>query len=167
MTHVARNRFEHIVQTFDIALSNTDSPVSLAFTDEYADNQGLGSIVNTERYELTRTHEVQSYTLDSFVWQHSISYVDLVKIDIQGGEWSLLQGGVRVFSEMGPDLLMEFSPNDLRENGKDSTDLARVVEDFGYRIYTLNADGTAGRRLFASSLNPDFRAPNVLCTKRL
>jgi FkbM family methyltransferase len=165
ITHIIRNGLDDRVYPFDLALSNANGPVDLAFTDEDADNQALGSIVNTCRDGLNRRLQVKGCTLDSFVAQHHIARIDLMKIDIQGAEWFLLEGGSRVFSDMAPDLLIEISPLDLNEIGKNSRQLAELIESFGYRIYTLNADGTPGCRLLASSLDTDFSASNVLCTR--
>jgi len=167
VTHIARNGLDGVVYPFDLALSNVNGPVNLAFTDDDADNQALGSIVNTGRDGLTRQAIVQGCTLDSFVAQHRIASIDFMKIDIQGAEWFLLEGGSRVFSDMGPELLMEVSPLDLKEIGKNSRQLAQLIESFGYRIYTLNADGTPGHRLLASFLDTAFSASNVLCTKKI
>lgn len=163
--HITRNGFENMVKASQLALSNVNGPVNLAFGDENADNQGLGSLVNGCRDGLTERVQVQGCTLDAFVLQQGIIRIDFMKIDIQGAEWFLLQGGGHVFTDMGPDLLMEVSPVDLAPIGKDSRQLAQLVESFGYHIYSLRADGTPDRRLPASSLAPAFTASNVLCTK--
>ena len=164
--HVRRNRLEHIIKPFAVAVSNTESAVSLAFTDENADNQALGSIVNTRRNELTREVTVRACTLDGFVERHGLATIDFIKMDIQGGEWLALQGGRAVFTKLGPDLLIEISPLDLNEIGKDSRQLAELLEDFGYAIYMLRRDGTPGPRMHARDVHPAFSAQNVLCTKR-
>jgi len=163
--HIDRNGAGDIVQAVDVALSDTNGRVNLAFADEYGDNQGLGSVVNTRRRELTRRAVVRSYTLDSFAEEHALRRIDFMKIDIQGGEWLLLQGAKRVLSEIGPDLLIELSPLDLMEIGKDSRQLADLIEEFGYRIYPLFGNGMPGPCLRASAIDPAFSAANVFCTK--
>lgn len=165
-SHVARNGLGSVVRAFEVALTNADGPVDMAFADPDADQQGLGSIVNTNRDGLSQKSRVQGWALDSFVSEHGISRLDFMKVDIQGGEWFLLEGGAKVFSRMGPDLLMEISPFDLVAIGKDSRQLAQLIESYGYTIYTLRLDGMPVRRLSAASLDPGFSAQNVLCTKR-
>jgi FkbM family methyltransferase len=166
IAHIARNGYDDRVYPFDLALSNANGPIDLAFSDEGADNQALGSIVNTCREGLTQRVRVRGCTLDSFVAQHRIPSIDFMKIDIQGAEWFLLEGGSRVFSDIGPDLLIEVSPLDLNEIGKNSRQLAQLIESFGYRIFTLNTDGRPGHQLLASAVDKGFSASNVLCTKR-
>lgn len=166
VAHIERNGLGYAAKPFDIALSNTKGPISIAFSPEDADNQALASIVNTSRKELTRRIEIQACTLDAFVEQHGITRIDFMKIDIQGGEWLLLEGGAQVFSTLSPDLLMEISPLDLQAIGRDSRQLMQMVEGFGYSVFTLQPNGTPGARLSASSIDPGFSASNVLCTKR-
>jgi FkbM family methyltransferase len=166
LTHIARNRCGRNVQAFDLALSDSNSRVLLSFTDPSADNQALGSIVNTHRSGLTRQADVQTCTLDHFVAEYGIPRIDFMKVDIQGAEWLLLQGGQQVFSRLAPELLMEISPSDLCQIGRDSRQLAALLEGFSYEIYSLGRDGKPEERLCASTLDPSFRASNVLCTKR-
>jgi len=165
ITHIARNGFGKNILAFAVALSDSNAPVQLAFTDQSADNQALGSIVNTHRAGLTRHIEVQGQTLDSFVVERGISRIDFMKVDIQGAEWLMLQGASDVLSRMQPELMLEISPSDLAEIGKDSRQLASLIESFGYQIYALERDGRPGRRLHAASLDPTFKASNVLCSK--
>lgn len=165
ISHIQRNRADAVVKAFDVALSDANGLVTFAFADENADNQALGSIVNKSRDELTRQTVVEGCTLDSFVDKYAINRIDFIKIDIQGGEWLLFEGGKRVFSELGPDLLIEISPLDLIQIGKDSRQLTKRIEAFGYGIYTLGNNGEPLRRLQASKIDPNFDCSNVLCTK--
>jgi len=165
-SHVARNSMEDVVRAFEVALAKVDGPVDMAFTAPDADQQGLGSIVNTNRDGLSQQMRVQGRALDSFVSEHGIPRINFMKVDIQGGEWFLLEGGAKVFSTMGPDLLMEISPFDLAAIGKDSRQLAQLIESYGYTIYTIRLDGTPWRRISAATLDPGFSAQNVLCTKQ-
>jgi len=103
-------------------------------------------------------------TLDDFVAHHRLTRVDLMKVDIQGGEPALLRGGRRTLTELGPDLLMEISPEDLRAAGSDSRELCRMLEECGYRIHHLTA-GRIGPRIPADAVTPTFAATNVYCTR--
>ncbi len=162
--HIEDNELQETVKPFEIALSNTNGTVKIAFMGEDADNQAVGSIVNTSRKELTRHLDIKSQTLDSFVEEHGINALHLMKIDIEGGEWFLLEGGRQAFSRLSPTLLMEFS-SDLRDIGRDSAQLAQLIESFGYSIFSVSPKGKPDRRLHAKSIAPEFTAANVYCAK--
>jgi len=130
-------------------------------------NQGLGSLVNLDHPELDCCIEIQTTTIDEFMHEKGIDHVDIMKVDIQGGEILLLKGGTRFFSSNeAPDLLMEVSPSDLRSLGLSSKDELRLLEDYGYAIYEVTSRGQIGRQIFADSIASDFAASNVFCSKR-
>jgi FkbM family methyltransferase len=163
--HVRRNHGEEVVRIHPVALSNQSGSASIAVADSEATNQGQASLVNRSNPELRNTIEVPTITVDEFVAQNAIGRIDVMKIDIQGAEIFLLEGGRKVFGEMGPDLLMEVSPEDLACLGKDSRDLLTMVEGYGYRLYELKG-ATPGRRVAAGDVAPDYYCDNILCTKR-
>jgi FkbM family methyltransferase len=165
--HVERNRLASIVHTHAIALSDQTGSCEMTFADVSQDNQGLGSIVDAGAKPGSMKTTVETMTLDDFVAEHSIRKLDLMKVDIQGAEVKLLEGGQRTFTELSPDLLMEISPEDLACMGKTSADLCRLIESYGYRIHHLTKSGTIGARIDASQVPPHFAATNVYCTKKL
>ena len=162
--HVQRNRVDAVVRIHPVALSNQTGTASIAIADSEASNQGQASLVNRSNPELKKTIDVPTITVDEFVARNGIGRIDVMKIDIQGAEIFLLDGGRKVFGEMGPDLLMEVSPEDLACMGKNSRDLLSMVEGYGYRLYELKG-ATPGRRLAAADVAPDYYCDNILCTK--
>ena len=163
--HIGRNQLDGVVLPFRIALSSTNGSLDIACADDRADNQGLGSIVNTANPNVTRRETVETRTIDAFVANQKIERVDLIKIDIQGAEYALLEGGAHVFGTLGPDLLIEISPDDLSQAGKTSRDLCAKLEAYGYTIHALHGS-RIGRRIDANTVAPDFHAVNVYCTKK-
>ncbi|MEQ7127290.1 FkbM family methyltransferase [Actinopolymorpha sp. B11F2] len=163
--HVERNGMTQVVNVHPIALSNQTGTASFAVADSDASNQAQGSLVTRNNPSLTRLLDVTTVTLDEFVEQQKVDRIDLMKIDIQGSEIFLLEGGKRTFSELGPDLLMEVSPEDLVNIGKSSQDLLEMVESYGYFVFEL-AHGTPSKRVTSASVPPDYYNPHVLCTKR-
>jgi FkbM family methyltransferase len=162
--HVGHNHLQDVVHTHPIALSDQTGPCTIAFPGADQDNQGLGSIVNLGPKSGAARATASAMTLDDFVAEHGLTRLDLMKVDIQGGEPALLRGGRRTFAELGPDLLMEVSPEDLRAAGSDSRELCRMLDEYGYRIHHLTG-GRVGRRIHASEVTPAFAATNVYCTR--
>jgi FkbM family methyltransferase len=162
--HVERNRLQGVVHAHPMALSDRTGPCTIAFPAAAQDNQGLGSIVNLGPKSGAARATASAMTLDDFVVNHGLTRLDLMKVDIQGGEPALLRGGRRTLTELGPDLLMEISPEDLRAAGSDSRELCRMVEEYGYRIHHL-AGGRVGQRIDVKDVAPSFAATNVYCTR--
>jgi len=163
--HITRNHMENILHPHPIALSDQTGQTEIAFADPSADNQGLASITNlTNKAGPLRT-VIPTQTLDDFVQQQNIQQIDLIKIDIQGAEPRFLTGAQNSLKRLRPQLLMEFSPDDLRQANLTSRDLAQQIATLGYQIHPLTKRG------FAPALNPatlpeSFAAPNVLCTPK-
>ena len=163
--HIERNAAKN-VSAFELALSNQTGRCNIAAGDANADNQGLASIVNPGHAAAVATIEIETQTLDDFVKAHAIARIDVMKIDIQGAEAFLLEGGSGVFgSAQAPDLFMEISPDDLKGAGKNSRELCAMIESFGYSIFELK-HGSVGQKIKASEVRPDFHATNVFCSKR-
>ncbi len=164
--HIERNNLQAIVRAHAIALSDQTGTAEIAFADASQDNQGLGSIVDRGGKPGSMKATVETMTLDDFAARHDIRRLDLMKVDIQGAEPRLLEGGRRVLTELSPDVLMEISPEDLACAGKTSADLCRLIESYGYQMFHLTKSGGVGARIVASEVREDFSATNVYCTKK-
>lgn len=69
------------------------------------------------------------------------SRVDIVKIDVEGGELYVLQGMKRILTE-NPSikLLMEFAPAHLRRAGTEPTALLEEIRSLGFTIQAINEE---------------------------
>jgi FkbM family methyltransferase len=164
--NLARNDCDRIVSVHPLALSNATGEARLAVAAVDADNQGLASLVAAGTDRLTGMLTVQTVTLDDFVAERRIDRIDFMKIDIQGAEILLLEGGRRTLAELRPDLIVEVSPADMAGIGKTSRDLLRALEGCGYQIHELRSDGTPGPRIDVSAVPPDFDRENIFCTMK-
>ena len=100
-------------------------------------------------------HEVLSITIDDFIRTNSISKVDWVKMDIEGGEPSALRGMVTTIEKWRPAFLFE--------NESGGAESANLLRQSGYAIGTVNLSGefvedTSGGNLFAF---PRERMPKI------
>ncbi len=164
--HVERNGFHDVVSIHDCALSSADGEMELALAAEGEPNQGMASLVDRSPAALSRRLTVPTRSLDSLAAEWGLEQVDLMKVDIQGAEIWLLEGGAELFARCGPDLLMEVAPRELRGMGADSRDLLAKVEEMGYSCYRLRSSGRIGARLRASRTAPDFSSSGILCSRR-
>ena len=74
-------------------------------------------------------------TLDSVLAGHE---VDVIKIDIEGGELGALRGAVKVLSEQRPTVMFESAPGCGARLGYSTTALWRFLDELGYLIVAPN-----------------------------
>jgi len=73
-------------------------------------------------------------TLDGFVEREGIERLNLIKIDVDGHELSVLQGGLEVLKKFRPILVMELSPYVHRERNHDFGVFVALLRDAGYSL---------------------------------
>jgi len=82
--------------------------------------------------------KVPTITIDLFCERHNIKTIDLLKLDIQGGELLALKGAVNMLQKGGINLIYsEVNFGDLYEGQAMFQDIAAYLNDFGYRTYGL------------------------------
>src|SRR5690606_31499875 len=77
------------------------------------------------------SERVRCIRLDGWVQQSRLQGVGLVKIDVEGHELAVLEGGAEFFKKQRPDLIIEFNLPTLRSSSSDAAE--RLLE----RLYSL------------------------------
>lgn len=127
-----RNVFSH-----NIALSNTCGYLDFNISHDGYDawnSLGYPSAGNV----ITKT-TVWADTLDNLIQEYQINKVDLIKIDVEGWEIQVLQGGSKYFSK--PDsaaLLVEFTDQNLNNAGFTAHSLYHLIVSYGYKLYSYD-----------------------------
>lgn len=127
-----------LIQIEEIALS--DQKRIMHFTSGCA-NSGGGKLTN----EKTGV-EVKVNTLDSFVSEHDLQRVDLIKIDVEGFEPRVLKGANRTIETYKPILIIEITDEWFRVNGSSASEIINHLFGLGYTIYS-DAFGSVKRVL--------------------
>ena len=79
-------------------------------------------------------------TLDAVVARQGLSRVDMVKIDVEGGEAGVVAGAQKVLTTSRPVLLMELNERALHAQGQSAEALLGVLrEEMDYEILTFSA----------------------------
>lgn len=76
-------------------------------------------------------------TLDIAAEQQGWKSIDLVKMDVDGNELFVLQGGKNFFRRFHPPILMEFAPYLYQEHGYSLKDLVDFLSAMNYRCQLL------------------------------
>jgi FkbM family methyltransferase len=115
------------------------------------------------RGRLVSTGSVEVDTLDAFVQREGVDRLDLMKIDVDGHELSVLRGGLGVLTKFKPVLLMEMSPYVHAEEHSSFSGLVALLRSAGYSI--LHASTWDPLPLQADKLEaliPDGASINVI-----
>jgi hypothetical protein len=99
----------------------------------------IAGVDDSRRHAIHRgygtTDTVDFATLDSYVRSRNIPRIDLIKLDVDGFEHKVVQGGVATLRTHRPLLVMELGVYSLREAGDRVEDLLAALSSLGYRFY--------------------------------
>ena len=76
------------------------------------------------------TYRVKSIKLDDVIRRLNIKKVDLIKIDVEGAEYRVLRGGIRILKKVNPKLVIE-----IHENlGVNKDIILKFLSKFNYKV---------------------------------
>ena len=85
---------------------------------------------------------VNIISLDEYVREQNIQRVDVIKLDVEGGEIDVLRGAAKVFGEMRPLLICEVLDATTHAWGYDASEIIRAVRNYDYDWFDFNSDGS-------------------------
>ena len=99
----------------------------------------LGRFAN-DGVQAESVEQVQVRTLDDVVAEQKLGRLDVIKIDVEGAEASVIAGGKSTLCTMRPVMLLEISDKALRGQGSDAQKLIATVRDeMEYEIGVFSA----------------------------
>ena len=130
LDNVNINRLQNLVKAQNIGLSDTSCKL------QFTTNHDAVNYVTTEFKRNNNIAEVEVRTLDSIV-QNQVP--ELIKIDVEGFETKVIEGGQRTFSNnQGPNaVLMELRGHGSRY-GFNEQDLHRRMLEYGYGAFVYD-----------------------------
>lgn len=90
------------------------------------------------RAEDQATNGTEVVSLDAFVKQEKLARLNFVKIDVEGFEPFVIQGGASTLGTLKPVLCVEVVDGHLRRNGYTRNDLMQLICDLGYTYIRMN-----------------------------
>lgn len=136
----------------NISLNNLGNviPIKMALSDKTGlgklskSNNNFGNhILNANGINVS-THpdivDVEVSTLDDIIQQYKIdpARIKLIKLDTEGSEIAVLQGGSRFIKEYRPNIIFEFSPSLLKICGYSPFDVLSFIDRYDYTPYVIN-----------------------------
>lgn len=130
--HVTINNMTGVIHTNRLALSNKEGRANLI---ERADNSGAARLGDD-----ASGIPVKVSTLDAFFSQSGITRLDAMKIDVEGYEIQVLQGGRETIERFKPLIIAEFWTTGLSRVGASVEELATQLTSMGYLLYVPKKD---------------------------
>jgi FkbM family methyltransferase len=122
------------VTVFPLALSNREEDLELLVAPiEKSGHNTLGAFGFDTR--LDHKERVRSVTLDSLVQEQQLRRVDIIKMDIEGGEEAALRGARETIDQYHPLLFLELSHRSLQHQNSSAASLLALLSDYGYRVH--------------------------------
>lgn len=123
-----RNRISHTNSLLKVNLKSKDS---IEIAKATAEN-------NTKFFDdFNEEIQVSTVTLDGFSRQHSVNKIDLLKIDVQGAECSVLAGG-RATLEHTKVVILEVSFYDYYEKSSTFLEVEQILSPLGFRLFSIS-----------------------------
>jgi FkbM family methyltransferase len=144
----------------EVAVSEKEGSARLSQYEPGA--EVFGSLGNHRRMprSIIGSEEVKTITLDTYVREQRIPKIDLIKIDIEGGELPALRGAEWILCQAdAPTIVLEMSDINTVGFGYKALDIWDYLSEFGYCMYRFDRRG----RICGLAERPvDFTQPQNL-----
>jgi FkbM family methyltransferase len=135
-------------------------------------NRGMASTISCGNIA-NHLGNIEVIALDHYVSEQNIKRVDVIKIDIEGGELSALRGMNSVLRRFGPALHIELNTPSCQAAGYLPRDILNFLQHHGYRFFeivsTRNLLPFQNPQYFFKPfvhIHPTRNAQNIFCIKR-
>lgn len=129
----------HNVTVCPVAVSNQPGSALLKLPSD--NHWGLSTLgADPLRFGEYATRSVECIDLDSFVAKEKISKVDFIKIDVEGWELFVLQGGREMIKRDRPIILMEFNGNNMAQCHVSPDQVTALLADLGYQWELISSE---------------------------
>ncbi len=88
-----------------------------------------------------RTEKINTRKLDDYVEENDIQRLDVLKLDVEGGELNVLRGGLESLASFRPDVLMELNREHLSRAGETPGDVLSFWQEHNYDVYRIGYEG--------------------------
>jgi FkbM family methyltransferase len=130
------NRFNQ-VDVVPYAIADTEGTVEFFGPEADDGDSGNGYIVNDGSTAPQETIRVETRRLDAIVAAAQINRLDLIKIDVEGFEWPVLQGGEQTITKFRPHIILEYDANYASRGGGSPSAVLEFFREHGYRLFTI------------------------------
>lgn len=106
-------------------------------SNSLANELGANSFINPRQSKTYLTIDIACSTLDFFIETKKPAGMDVIKVDIEGGEMRFLAGAQESIAKFEPVIVMEFKERFLRRAGSSRAEILQTYADMGYSVYAI------------------------------
>jgi FkbM family methyltransferase len=121
------NNFPNIKPT---NLGLGEGRVTLRLYEVNEKNPGMNRIMSADA-DLPYTN-VEIDSMDSFCLEQNITHIDFIKVDVEGYEFNVLNGGKRILAQSKPVIFLELDNSNLLANNHSAKELIALLQSLGY-----------------------------------
>lgn len=152
--NIQLNNLSDNVKSYNVGVWDSEKQMELKIPKDTTDS-GLATfgndpsrfIYDDKSGEFT-THTIDCITIDGIFEQLNLESLDVIKIDTEGAELSILKGGEKTLREFKPTILLEFDDKNTTQFGYRRDDIIELLKTYGYTNFQL----LAASDLLASTL---------------
>jgi len=137
----------------------SDKPGRLKLYSNDNHNEGVNTLFPDPTRGSKVLEEIELNTLDLEVERLALNKIDLIKIDVEGAELMVLNGGKSTIAKHRPILFLEFNEEAFLTAGYSSADILSLLEKFGYKFYKIGLRG----RLTPLAIDQVPEFCNIMC----
>lgn len=128
-----------------LAVSEQSGYIEILYNENYG-NVGMAS---SYLQDFTAKERVQSTSLDAYVKAQHMTKIDLIKIDIEGGEFSALKGMPEILTRYQPKIIIEINNIALKSSNHHEEELLQLLLQKGYsQTKTLSKNDSSYNAVF-------------------
>jgi FkbM family methyltransferase len=131
------NHFRHI-EALPFAVSDHAGTQALYISAK--DNTSMTGLAPATNFS-GNTETVQTVALDGWADARGLSRIDLLKIDVEGAEISVLSSMARILQRYRPLVFIEVRGQHLQKFGKTADDIYRLFSGHDYQPYEITGPG--------------------------
>jgi FkbM family methyltransferase len=127
------------------ALVGAEDKSGVAFFEERRAS-GKNSVTVKRDHESYVATQRPQVTIDSFCRARGLS-PDVIKIDVEGAELGVLEGGRETLTRCRPAIFLSVHPAQIALLGRSADELSRLIDDLGYQCRDVEGQPVSAFRL--------------------
>lgn len=134
--HLKLNGFGR-VEVLPYAIGDVEGTVEFYGPEADDPCSGDGHIVTAGAESGRSVIHVETHPLDAIVLSRQVERLDLIKVDVEGFEWPVLQGAEQTIAKFRPHIIFEYNADYVQRGGGNAHLLAEYFTKQGYRLFSI------------------------------